>query len=123
LAEPLQFGLQDTKGEVHPGIRHSGTSVRFDIVLDVIGDGAGDRPPVFRSAFAHGATADRFVYLSWKREGIHQHPWAWRIKIPVSGIRWAEVREAEDGARCLEANVVGRRPHTSEAVQWQPVPL
>jgi hypothetical protein len=78
---------------------------------------------VFRSAFAHGPPAARFVYLSWKREDTHQHPWGWRIKIPLSGIGWAEIRAAEKPDKCLAADVTGRRPHASEAINWQVEPF
>jgi hypothetical protein len=117
LDEPLQFGLQDTKGEVHPGLSQPGKPQNLDATLEVEGYEAGQ--PVFRGRFAHGPPKGRFVYLSWKREGKHDHPWGWRIKVPLSGIRWADVREAEKPGRCLTANVIGRRPHASDAIEWR----
>ena len=118
LDEPMRFGLQDAKGEVHPGLRKSGNTRHFDLTLEVRGDDKGG-PPGLRGPFAHGPPADRFLYLSWKREGKHAAPWAWRIKIPLSGIGWAEIRAAEKPGNCLVANVTGRRPHASAAIQWQ----
>jgi hypothetical protein len=49
----------------------------------------------------------------------HAHPWGWRIKIPLSGIGWAEIRAAEKPGKCLVANVLGRRPHTTDAIKWR----
>jgi hypothetical protein len=122
LDEPLRFGLQDSKNEVHPGITRPGGSQNFELTLEV-SEGGQEGQPVFRSAFAHGPPAARFLYLSWKREGAHQHPWGWRIKIPLSGIGWAEIWAAEKPDKCLVADVTGRRPHASEAINWQVEPL
>jgi hypothetical protein len=121
LEEPMRFGVQDTKGGVHPGLTEPGDARPFDLTLDVRGDEAS--LPVFSGQFAHGPPSGRFLYLSWKREGQHEHPWCWRIKIPLSGIGWAEIRAAEQPDKCLAANVVGRRPHTSEPIMWRIEPL
>ena len=53
------------------------------------------------------------------RGGEHEHPWGWRIKIPLSGIGWGEILAAEKPGKCLVANVIGRRPHSSEAIHWR----
>jgi hypothetical protein len=117
LDEPMRFGVQDTKAEVHPGLTKPGDARNFDLTLDVKGDEAS--PPVFSGPFAHGPPSGRFLYLSWKREGEHEHPWCWRIKIPLSGIGWAEIRAAEKPGNCLAAKVVGRRPYSSEPITWR----
>jgi hypothetical protein len=90
LDEPLRFGLQDAKGEVHPGLTQPGEARNFDLILEVSEDDEADKP-VLRGAFAHGPAKARFIYLSWKRQGKHEQPWGWRIKIPLSGIGWAEI--------------------------------
>jgi hypothetical protein len=118
LDEPMQFGLQDAKGEVHPGTVKPGGTLHFDLSLDVKGTSAAG-PPIFSGAFAHGPPAGRFLYLSWKCEGRHDAPWAWRIKIPLSGIGWAEIRAGDQPGKCLEANVIGRRPHATDAIKWR----
>jgi hypothetical protein len=122
LDQSLRFGLQDSKGEVHPGITRPGEARSFDLILEVM-EGGDAGQPMFRGAFAHGPPAGRFLYLSWKREGGHEHPWGWRIKIPLSGIGWAEVRAAAIPGKCLAANVTGRRPHASEPINWRVEPL
>jgi len=117
LAEPLRFGLQDSKGNVHPGLEAPGEPRNFDFELDVLGDAV----PVFRGVFAHGTPATRFVYLSWKRVGEHAHPWGWRIKIPLAGLGWETIRAAEAPGLCVAANVIGRKPHSSQPIVWEVV--
>ncbi|WP_158812691.1 DUF5990 family protein [Methylocapsa sp. S129] len=116
--EPLRFGLQDSKGEVHSGAAQPDGTLHFDCVL-TIKLGGGASAPVFAGPFAHGPPAARFLYLSWKREGKRDAPWAWRIKIPLAGIGWAEIRAADKAGGRLEASVIGRRPHATEAVGWR----
>jgi hypothetical protein len=123
LDEPLRFGLQDSKGEVHAGTTPPGGAgaQEFDFSVEIREGAAGQ--PVFRGSFVHGPPAARFIYLSWKREGDHEHPWGWRIKIPLSRIGWSDIRAAEKPGNYLVANVIGRRPHSSEEVTWQIEPL
>ena len=119
-AEPVRFGLQDTKGEVHPGVPLNKATQRrrFEITLSVKGD-RGSGPPVLSGPFCHGSPASRFLYLSWKREGVHAAPWAWRIKVPLSGIGWPMIQEVNGPSLWIEADVTGRRPHATEAVTWR----
>jgi hypothetical protein len=121
LDEPMRFGVQDTKDGIHPGLIEPGEARPFDLTLDVRGDETN--PPVFSGSFAHGPPSSRFLYLSWKREGQHEHPWCWRIKIPLSGIGWTEIRVAEQAGKCIAANVIGRRPHTRDTITWRVEPL
>ena len=116
--ERLRFGLQDSAGEVHAGAPQPDGTLHFDCAL-AVKPGAAAGAPVFSGRFAHGPPAARFLYLSWKREGEHDAPWAWRIKIPLAGIGWAEIRAAGQAGGRLEANVVGRRPHAAEAIAWR----
>ena len=119
--EPVRFGLQDLKAEIHPGSSSKGRALYFEFSADVKGDEKGGQP-VFSGPFCHGAPKVRFIYLSWKREGVHAAPWAWRIKIPLSGIDWAAIREADGSERCLQADVTGRRPHAIEPIKWAVAP-
>jgi hypothetical protein len=121
LDEPMRFGVQDTRGGVHPGLIEPGEARNFDLALDVRGDEA--TRPFFSGSFAHGPPAGRFLYLSWKREGQHEHPWCWRIKIPLVGIGWAEIRAVERPGKCIATNVIGRRPHTRDTITWRVEPL
>lgn len=117
LEEALSFGVQDVKGGVHPGTAIPGAKQRFDLMLELMT--ANTERPVFRGPFVHGPPAARFLYLSWKRQGEPATPWGWRIKIPLSSMGWAEVSEAERDGMGLTADVTGRRPHTSEPVDWR----
>lgn len=121
LDEPLQFGLQDSNGDVHPGTPVASGTRRFDLTLDVRTAATGQ--PVFSGAFVHGRPPAHFLYLSWKREATRaarlNAPWGWRIKIPLSGIGWADIQAAERPDTCLAADVTSRRPHRTEAVEWR----
>jgi hypothetical protein len=116
-AEVLEFGMQDSKGGILPGTLLPEGLQRLDAVLTLERDDNGQ--PVFSGKFAHGTPADRFLFLSWKRAGVHDHPWGWRIKIPLGGIDWPKVRAAEKPGKCVAANVVDRKPHSSGPVNWR----
>ena len=115
VAEPVDFGIQDKKSVVHPGKRAKGGVLNFEIDVAVKPASAA---PAFSGPFVHGPPASRFLYLSWRKRGQHEHPWAWRIKMPLDGISWSLVRQALKDGYCLEANVVGRRPHSADGVVW-----
>ena len=121
LDEPLDFGLPDAKGVLHSGEPSAGTTRAFDLTLDVK-EGAGGEP-VFLGSFAHGPAKTRFLYLGWKRRQPQEHPWAWRIKVPLGGIGWPEIQAAQAAQHRLVANVVGRKPHATEAVRWEVKPV
>jgi hypothetical protein len=118
VVESLRFGLQDKNGEVHLGAMRAKGVQHFDLSLDVKEAGNSSLPD-FGGAFVLGPPSRRFLYLSWKREGVHAAPWAWRIKMPLSGIGWADIRTAEKPNKCLAANVIGRRPHATEPIDWR----
>ena len=119
VPEPVHFGLQDLKGEVHPGHPGKGSVLWFDFFVEF--KDRRNEPPVFSGPFCHGPPKARFLYLSWKREGTHAAPWAWRIKIPLSGISWTSLQEADASDRCIQADVTNRRPHGVESVKWDVV--
>ena len=116
LGEPLHFGLQDTKGKVHAATGRRGDTQQFEFELGVKGfPGA----PVFAGEFANGPPSTRFIYLSWKRAALPAASYGWRIKIPLAGITWADIEQAEQHNGCIEADATGRRPHATEAIKWQ----
>ena len=122
LNETLRFGLQGSKGQILLGLLKANGILHFEFTVDVK-DSADPSLPALGGAFVHGPPSSRFLYLSWKREGAHNAPWAWRIKVPLSGIRWVDIRAAEKSNKCLEANVIGRRPHSAEAIDWRLEPF
>jgi hypothetical protein len=107
LVEDLAFGVQDTKGSVHPGIARPDGAMQFDIPVDVTDTGD------FRGPFVQGSKGARFLYLSWKRVVPAEHPWGWRIKMPLK-----DMPMPPDG-RTVVADVRGRKPHTSAPVPWK----
>jgi hypothetical protein len=119
LDEPLDFGLQDTKGGIHAGRPGPDGLLVFDLTLDVH---AGPSAPVFKGPFAQGRAPANFLYLSWKRPGTHEHPYGWRIKIPLTAIGWPEIDAATEAGMCIMADVTDRRPHKTGPVDWKIVP-
>ena len=115
VPEPVDFGIQDKMGAIHPGKASKGRLLLFEIDIPVKHADA----PLFSGPFVHGPPGGRFLYLSWKEHGQHEHPWAWRIKMALGGISPSLLRQAQKAGHCLEANVVGRRPHSSEPVTWR----
>ena len=83
VIEPVRFGLQDSKGDVHSGTMQPDGAQHFDFSLEIKGSDSVGRP-LFSGAFAHGPPATRFLYLSWKREGKHDAPWAWRRRLSTT---------------------------------------
>jgi hypothetical protein len=115
VPEPLYFGIQDKVGAIHSGKASKGRLLLFEIDIAVKHADA----PLFSGPFVHGPPGGRFLYLSWKRHGQHEHPWAWRIKMALGGISPSLLRQAQKAGHFLEANVVGRRPHSSDPVTWR----
>jgi Family of unknown function (DUF5990) len=114
VPEPVDLGIQDKTGAIHPGKASKGRLLLFEIDIAVKhADG-----PLFSGPFVHGPPGGRFLYLSWKKHGRHEHPWAWRIKMPLGGISPSLLRQAQKAGHCLEVNVVGRRPHSVESLIW-----
>ena len=118
VAEPVRFGVQDLKDNVHPGSGRSHDGLQFDVPVEVAGT-PGQEDPVFSGPFCQGPRTGRFLYMSWKREGNPAAPWAWRIKIPLSEITWAMVEKAGRPGWCIQANVNDRRPHMVAPIAWK----
>jgi hypothetical protein len=100
-----RFGLQNTKGEVLPGVRDAEGRFVFDFMLKVK---EGDAGPVFLGDFASGPAADRFVYLSWW--AVERGDWINRVKVPLGTINWELVKQARAGDQRITADVTGRGP-------------
>jgi hypothetical protein len=68
VPEPVRFGLQDSKGEVHPGVVRPDGSQQFDFSLEIKGGSDSDRL-VFTGPFAHGPPTARFLYFELEARG------------------------------------------------------
>ncbi len=112
-----RFGLQEKR----PGdwILHEGTTAadgtlvfECDCEVKKVSD---ETAPDFAGRFIQGSRGERFLYLSWKPNGWsagapepNQIAWVRRIKIHLSGITWAKVREAAKRGGFLETTIAGR---------------
>ena len=87
----LEFGLQDKDQRLYPGVVQADGSLRFECQLRVT-KGTNDKPN-FLGVFAHGTAADRFLYLTWKKEGqITQ-----RIKVKLATATWVQIESLRQG--------------------------
>ena len=102
VEEAVEFGLQDTKGVVVPGVRGPKGEFIFDFVLTVR-DGRDAMHPAFGGRFASGTADDRFVYLSWR--SVPRGVWINRLKARLGAIDWKMVREAQKTNRPLVADM------------------
>jgi uncharacterized protein DUF5990 len=67
-----------------------------------------DGQPVFLGPFVQGPPHERFVYLDiGTYAGQSDTPWGRRLKIPLRGITWNEVKQALRGTNLLETRVPG----------------
>lgn len=103
---PTEFGLQDKKQMLHPGVRMSAGAIRFNFTVTV--ERKPNRAkPKFGGPFVHGTADTPFVYLGY-REVQDGAPWIRRLKIHLSSITWAQVEAAQVGEVVLEASVSGQ---------------
>ncbi len=100
------FGLQDKKGELQPGQTRQDGSLVF--ACDVQAKPGENDSVNFLGAFTHGTVAGRFLYLSLRYANGGDQGWIRRMKISLSGIRWAQVELAHRNHQTLEAVVDGR---------------
>ena len=104
----VRFAVQRGKNELLRPTSEGPTSLQFDIVLRL-----GRRPdgaPNFLGPYAQGPAAARFVYVnSGTRAGQTESSWRRRAKVPLTGIRWAQIEalHTRPGA-VLEVRVAGR---------------
>ncbi len=105
---PGAFGLQDKDAVLHLGTAGAKGTVVFDFTLQVKA-GSGDAL-VLTGDFAHGPPSARFIYLGWRNE---QGAFAQRLKLPLSGITWSEVREARRRGEPLVGTLVDHHPRVT----------
>ena len=102
------FGVQDKAGVLHPGAPGPGGTRVFGLVLQVKSLAAN--AAVLTGDVAHGAPADRFLYLAWRNlEGN----FAQRLKLPLSAIASTDVRDALARNVPLQATLVDHHPRAT----------
>lgn len=99
----VEFGLQDKQQALHAGTLLPNGALQFDLVVSVQ---TGDTPK-FSGAFAHGTGDAPFVYLGL-RPAQAGAAWIKRIKVTLKGITPAQVNDAIDNNKPLQATVNGQ---------------
>src|SRR3974390_1583567 len=71
----------------------------------------------FWGPFAHGGTADRFLYLSWRPKNwrpdgpeVPRSTWLRRMKVRLGSITWSQIEQAIRDNGVLEIKVAGTGP-------------
>ena len=114
LIEPpagVDFGIQRGHGPQYEALfvqQHTGGDVFFDFSLAVV-DNRKDGEPNFQGPFAQGPQAGRFIYIDvGTYAGQKDTPWSRRMKVPLKGITWAQIRKVtkKSGYR-LSARIPG----------------
>jgi hypothetical protein len=99
LANPppgVAFGIQKGRGTTYEtlfGQQRGHGDLWFDFSLRLAGLESG-KPPHFGGPFAQGTPADRFIYIDvGTMAGQQDSRWSRRIKVPLTGISKALLRE------------------------------
>jgi len=105
----VDYGVQKGGGsnyEVTQKQRSKTGDLRFE--FDARVKEGKDGQPVFLGPFVQGPPHERFVYLDiGTYAGQSDTPWGRRLKIPLRGITWNEVKHASRGTNLLETRVPG----------------
>jgi len=97
----VDFGLQKGHGsdyEVVAKQRSKGGDLEFDFTVTAQTNKkpGTDHLPNFLGPFVQGAAGERFVYINiGTYAGQINTPWSRRLKIPLSGITWAMLRNGK----------------------------
>jgi hypothetical protein len=114
LAIALQRGKAATATLVPPTSR-SPDAVVFEFEVTVDGR-LPDGRPRFLGPCVQGAPAARFVYLSvGKYAGQAGSEWGGRVKVPLDGLGWDQIKALSPGAR-LAARITGQSPKGGPAL-------
>src|SRR5215468_4030513 len=104
---PIRLVLVDPPGDVDYGIqRGSGSDYetlfvqqakRGDVTFDfslIVSDNRKDGLPNFKGPFAQGPPTNRFIYIDvGTYAGQKDTPWSRRMKIPLQGITWTQIKQ------------------------------
>ncbi len=107
----IDFGLQKGGGsnyEVIQTQRSKTGDLQFEFSARV--KEGKDGQPVFLGPFVQGPPQERFVYIGIGTfAGQTGTPWSRRLKVPLRGITWDEVKQASSGKNVLVTSVPGKR--------------
>jgi hypothetical protein len=106
--KPQTFGMQDKAGDLDLGMTSSDGTVAFELTLQVKAGQSG--APVLLGTFAHGPPDGRFLYLAWRETS---DKFAQRIKLPLGGITWDDIRKACDQKKPLLGILVDHHPRVT----------
>ena len=112
-----EFGLQDNSTTadwvIHAGKVRPNGDIYFECECRVNVD-VRTRMANFLGRFAHGGTAQKFLYLSWRPTAWRpEQPdppcpaWLRRMKVHLSSITWSQIDQAARSEGVLEARVQG----------------
>jgi hypothetical protein len=115
----LQRGATPTADRLPPAIE---TPERIAFDFDIRAEGAlADGRPRLLGAFVQGPPTARFVYLCvGQAAGQLNSEWNRRIKVPLGGLAWDQMRAAGPGTR-LTARIAGRGRDGSPACASVPL--
>ena len=106
----VDYGLQKGGGSNYEVIQRQRSrtgDLRFEFSARV--KEGKDGEPVFLGPFVQGPPQERFVYLDiGTYAGQIGTPWGRRLKVPLRGITWDDVKQASRGKTLLETNVPGK---------------
>ena len=106
--KPGTFGMQDKEGRLQPGVPTDDGKTLFELTLQVKPGQSGE--PVLLGCFAHGPPKGRFLYLAWA-EG--NGTLAQRLKLPLDGIGWDDIRESSERQQPLLGVLVDHMPRVT----------
>jgi hypothetical protein len=115
----IDYGLQSGQGSGYETVqtqRSAGKDLRFEFSVGAK-PGAKNGLPDFRGPVVQGRSGGRFVYIDiGTYAGQTGTSWSRRLKVPLTGITWAQVERAAREARTvLEARVPGAAQDGSPA--------
>ena len=114
LADPpdgVDFGIQKGSGARYETLfvqRRGRNDIRFRFSITAK-DNRNDGLPNFLGPYAQGTPAARFFYVDiGSYAGQKNTVWARRIKVPLQGITWAQIRQvAKNAGQALSTEIPG----------------
>ena len=105
----VDFGLQKGSGSNYQVVwlqRSTTGNLQFELVIDVKGD-SNKEAPDFKGHFVQGPKLGRFIYINiGQNAGQADSIWSRRLKIPLTGITWRMVSQADANSETLLQTLV-----------------